>query len=419
MALLWGDEHVCGSMPRDRIEWRPYLLFVPGGTTRVAPCVRAPCNRCTCPCAFNGSRRRFMVCNLTSRHLFSVAPMMDVTDKYFRSLARIISKRAFLYTEMIVDNVILYSDWKKLERILDNDVVQRPLCLQVGGSEPEKVSRAVHIAHQVFPYDEYNLNCGCPSDKVSSQGCFGAVLMKDPEKVARITSQVANKIGKPMSVKCRIGVDNHDSYEFLYNFVRTVSTLGYVTHFIIHARSAWLSGLSPKENRSKPPIRYDYVYRLVQDFPHLYFTLNGQVSTLKDVFMHLSKGVEGVMLGRAVMERPWDSLRLIDAVLYDDFCTKMNRLDVVEKYLRGIAPYEDHISRYVLVKPVLQLFAGEQNSRLFRSKCSDYLQKSYSASDAIKYALKTLPQTVLERENWNAEQLLCCRAEKKVAVPCN
>ncbi|GJQ15010.1 hypothetical protein GpartN1_g6801.t1 [Galdieria partita] len=367
----------------------------------------------------NHSRRCRVTCRLTNRHLFSVAPMMDVTDKHFRKLARFISKHSVLYTEMIVDNVILHSDEEKLRRILDCDNAQRPLCLQVGGSDPNKVSKAVHLAHQFFCYDEYNLNCGCPSDKVSSQGCFGAILMQQPEKVARITSLVADTVGKPMTVKCRIGVDHHDSYEFLFNFVHIVSTLGHVNHFIIHARSAWLSGLSPKENRSRPPIKYEYVYRLKKDFPHLQFTLNGQVSTLEDVAMHISKGVEGVMLGRAVMERPWDSLRLVDSILYDDFNTLISRRSVVEKYLEYVAQCEGHSSRYILVKPVLQLFAGEQNCRLFRAKCGDYLQQGCSASDAIRYALSLLSHSVLEQQSWNSDELLTFKDIKKRVAETN
>ncbi|GJD11350.1 tRNA-dihydrouridine(20/20a) synthase [Galdieria sulphuraria] len=397
---------------------QPSLLFI-CGLTRVPLCTKAVYKRYGLHSFrfLKYSRRCLVNCSLTHRQLFSVAPMMDVTDKHFRNLARMISKHAVLYTEMIVDNVIIHSDGEKRRRILDFDSAQRPLCLQIGGSDPSKVSKAVHIAHKYFRYDDYNLNCGCPSDKVSSQGCFGAILMKQPEKVARITSRVAETVGKPMTVKCRIGVDHHDSYEFLSNFIHVVSTSGHVNHFIIHARSAWLSGLSPKENRSKPPIKYEYVYRLTKDFPHLKFTLNGQVSTLSDVVMHLSKGVEGVMLGRAVMERPWSSLRLVDCIIYNDFSTLIRRKYVVQKYLEHIAQYEGHASRYLLVKPVLQLFAGEMNCRIFRARCGECLQQGHSASDSIRYALNILPQSVLEQESWNSEELLAFKdIQERVTV---
>eukprot|EP00871_Galdieria_phlegrea_P001078 jgi/Galph1/1971/GphlegSOOS_G665.1 len=355
------------------------------------------------------TERTFMGKKGTRKCLVSVAPMMDVTDRSFRNLLRFISKHAVLYTEMLVDNVILHASPEKLEQLLLFEHFQNPVILQVGGNDPKKVAEAVHIAHKLYPYDGYNLNCGCPSHKTTKEGLFGAVLMQQPEKVGEIAAQVADTIGQPISVKCRIGVDQNDSFEFLSNFIQKVSTIGAVEHFIIHARSAWLSGISPKENRSKPPIKYEYVYRLVKEFPHLRFTLNGQVSKLEDIHYHLSRDVQGVMIGRAVMNQPWNILKDIDSHIYGDDATAVTRKSVLEKYIEYLLEIERKASvpRHCLVKPCLNLFSGEMNSRKFRRLCSEYLQKGCLASDVLRYAMVVLPEQVLEQESGSKELVSC------------
>uniref|UniRef100_A0A7S3A1N0 DUS-like FMN-binding domain-containing protein n=1 Tax=Rhodosorus marinus TaxID=101924 RepID=A0A7S3A1N0_9RHOD len=214
---------------------------------------------------------------------FSVAPMMDVTDRHFNTFARSISKHATLWSEMLVDSTAIYNP-ERTERFfkLGEDVRVGPTVLQLGGSDPNKLAQAASYV-QDFGYDEINLNCGCPSDRVSGKGCFGAALMKTPDLVADITARMSAAVREtvPISVKCRIGVDDIDSYESLRHFIETVSSKGGVKRFVIHARKAILKGLSPAQNRSIPPLKYDYVYRLIDEFPDLYFTINGGVSVSK------------------------------------------------------------------------------------------------------------------------------------------
>ncbi len=228
----------------------------------------------------------------------SVAPMMDWTDKHCRYFFRLLSTSTQLYTEMIISKAILRGD---KNRLLDYNSSEHPLVLQLGGSDPKEMAQCAHIAKQ-WGYDEVNINVGCPSDRVLS-GSFGACLMKEPDLVASCVESMIDASDIPVSVKSRIGIDDMESYNRLSDFVARIHKKG-CQHFIIHARKAWLQGLSPKENRTIPPLKYPWVYQLKRDFPQLKITLNGGVTECNEVIKHLDH-VDGVMLGRAIYHQPY------------------------------------------------------------------------------------------------------------------
>jgi len=230
--------------------------------------------------------------------LVAVAPMMDWTDRHCRYFLRLLAPDVRLYTEMVTAEALLHGD---RERLLAYHPSEHPVALQLGGSEPEVLARATRIAVP-FGYDEINLNIGCPSDRVQS-GRFGACLMDEPERVADCVAAMRDVAPVPVTVKTRIGIDDRDDYAFLAAFVETVAAAG-CEHFIVHARKAILAGLSPKENRSIPPLRYETVYRVKRDFPGLTVTLNGGIESLQQVWGHLEH-VDRVMIGRKVYADPW------------------------------------------------------------------------------------------------------------------
>lgn len=232
------------------------------------------------------------------QHRVCVAPMMDCTDRHCRYFHRVLAPDVGLYTEMITARAIVHGD---PERLLAFAAAEHPVALQIGGSEPEILRRAAAVVRAGYAYDELNLNVGCPSDRVQS-GQFGACLMADPELVADCVRALATEWVGPVTVKCRIGIDAHDDYEFLANFVSTVAAAG-CRVFIVHARKAILQGLSPKENRSIPPLRYDRVHRLKQDFPELEIVLNGGIDSVDKAVDELGR-VDGVMVGRKAYSDP-------------------------------------------------------------------------------------------------------------------
>jgi len=240
----------------------------------------------------------------------SVAPMMEWTDRHCRVFLRAITKKTLLYTEMVHSGAVLHGD---AQRHLGHDAVEHPLALQLGGSEPDDLAAAA-TQGAVFGYDEINLNVGCPSERVSA-GRFGACLMAEPELVRDCLTAMAEAVDIPVTVKSRIGIDEKDSYEDFAAFVATVAESGCRT-FIVHARKALLSGLSPKQNREIPPLRYDYVSRLKADFPDLEVILNGGVASLDAAEAYLD-GLDGVMIGRAAYRDPW-MLRDVDARIFGD-----------------------------------------------------------------------------------------------------
>ncbi len=227
----------------------------------------------------------------------SLAPMIDWTVREFRDFARLFNPYIYLYTEMISTSAILKGDTHHLLHYNKN---QHPLVLQLGGSCPEEMAKCAKIAEN-FAYDEININVGCPSDRVQHNK-IGACLMAEPRLVFTMAKAMRQNTDKPITIKHRIGIDTFDSYEFMKNFVETVMEAG-IRHFIVHARSAWLKGLSPKENREIPPLRYEYVYQLKSDFPELFIEINGGIDNLAQITKHLSY-VDGVMIGRAFYHQP-------------------------------------------------------------------------------------------------------------------
>ena len=241
-------------------------------------------------------------------HRFCVAPMMDRTDRHERFFLRSLSKKAYLYTEMINANAVLFGNQNEL---LKFNECEHPLAIQLGGNDPIKLSEAATISES-YGYDEINLNVGCPSTKVQN-GDFGAILMRNPNLVAKCVKAIKNNVNIPVSIKCRIGVDDMDEEKDLNIFIKKVSDSG-CKIFIIHARKAWLKGLSPKENRNIPPLNYERVYKLKDEFPHLEIIINGGLENVEDSKNHLTK-VDGVMMGRKAYENPFQ-LTKVDHLVY-------------------------------------------------------------------------------------------------------
>jgi tRNA-dihydrouridine synthase A len=311
---------------------------------------------------------------------FCVAPMMDWTDRHCRFFLRQLSAHARLYTEMVNTGAILHGD---AERHLRYDAAEHPLALQLGGSEPEALARAAE-AGAAFGYDENNLNCGCPSDRVQ-EGRFGACLMAEPERVAAGVAAMRAACGLPVTVKCRIGIDDSEEYEFLRHFVATVAAAGCDT-FIVHARKAWLSGLSPKQNREVPPLRYEVAYRLKQELPELTVVINGGIRSLEDCERHL-RHVDGVMLGREAYENPY-LLAQVDARLFGAGAPPPSRAEAllrlrpyVERELAGGVSLM-HISRHLL-----GLYRGQPGGRAFRRLLSEQAHRRNAGWAVIEAAI--------------------------------
>ena len=277
--------------------------------------------------------------------------MMDYTDHYFRYLARMVAPRILLYTEMVTAQAVCFGDQN---RLLLRDPMESPVALQLGGSDPDLLSKAALIGEK-FGYDEINLNVGCPSDRVQS-GRFGACLMKEPEQVAACVRAMMDKVTIPVTVKTRLGVDNHDSYQFLCDFIGQVSAAG-CRSFTLHARKAWLSGLSPKQNRTVPPLDYDRVYQLKQDYPHLEVIINGGIQQSDQVSTHLNH-VDGVMIGReACRNLLW--LRELDSAHYQPKLPSADRREIALKYWQYVEQYYNKGESLIrLVKPLLSFFYG-------------------------------------------------------------
>lgn len=295
---------------------------------------------------------------------FCVAPMLDWTDRHCRFFFRQISRHARLYTEMVTTGAILHGDQ---ERFLRFDAAEHPVALQLGGSDADALARCAAIGQQ-FGYDEINLNCGCPSDRVQGGG-FGACLMNEPEQVAAAMRAMRGATSLPVTVKHRIGVDDSDEYEFMRRFVDVVANAGCEV-FIVHARKAWLKGLSPKENRELPPLRYEAVHRLKQEFPQLTIVLNGGLRDLSLGELQL-RHVDGIMLGREVYENPY-VLADLDARLFGDDAPIASREAILAR-MQGYAARElergaslKHITRHLL-----GLYRGQPGGRAFRRILSE------------------------------------------------
>lgn len=305
--------------------------------------------------------------NTTPRRL-SVAPMLDWTDCHYRHLARQLSRHTWLYTEMVNAGAVVYGD---PERHLGRNECENPVALQLGGSEPELLARAAQRA-QAYGYDEINLNCGCPSPRVQ-KGAFGACLMNEVALVADCLNAMSDAAPDcDITVKHRIGLDKQTEYAPLADFVGTLSAQTACTTFIVHARNAWLQGLSPKENRDIPPLRYDYVYRLKQEFPHLHIIINGGIKTNEEIAAHL-KHVDGVMIGReayhnSIILRDWDAL------FYGSQEAPVSRAQLVEQlyaYAQTQLNSGKGITLRHLARHYLGLMHGLHNARIWRRMLSD------------------------------------------------
>jgi tRNA-dihydrouridine synthase A len=300
----------------------------------------------------------------TSPRRVSVAPMMDWTDRHCRSLHRLLSRHAWLYTEMVTTGALLHGD---VARHLAFTPAEAPVALQLGGSEPDDLARSARLGEQ-WGYDEINLNCGCPSERVQ-RGAFGACLMNEPQLVADCVKAMRDAVSIPVTVKHRIGVDAVEEYEFVRDFVGTIADAGCEV-FIVHARNAILKGLSPKENREIPPLKYDVAYRLKRDFPHLEISINGGIKTLDEVEEHL-KHVDGVMLGREAYHNPY-LLAGIDARFYGADTPAPSRQDVEE----GLIDYaRAELARGTflggITRHALGLYRGMPGARGWRRVLSD------------------------------------------------
>ncbi len=279
-----------------------------------------------------------------------VAPMMDLTDRHCRYFLRQVCSRARLYTEMITCGALLHGD---VEQHLAFDRAEHPVGLQLGGSDPEDLARCAKLGAD-YGYDEINLNIGCPSERVQ-KGAFGACLMAEPQLVAECVSAISETVSLPVTVKHRTGVDNINDYEFLRNFVATLAAAGCGT-FIVHARNAILKGLSPKENRQVPPLKYEYVYRLKQDFPQLEIVINGGITSEQQIREHLVH-VDGVMLGRAAYHNPW--------MLADAGKTRAAVVHRMLEYSKAVGSLRQ------VTRHMLGLYHGHPRARLWRRLLSD------------------------------------------------
>ncbi len=290
--------------------------------------------------------------------LVSVAPMMDCTDKHARYFLRLISPNVLLYTEMITANALIFGDYKNL---LAYDEFEHPVALQLGGSDPARLSQCAKLGED-FGYREINLNVGCPSDRVQS-GQFGACLMLKPNLVAECVAAMCDAVKIPVTVKCRIGVDENDSYEALVHFIKYVSAAGCKV-FIVHARKAWLSGLSPKQNREVPPLRYDVVLQLKKDFPELTFILNGGIKKISEVKEHL-KLFDGVMIGREAYYNPF----FLNEIEQEIFLRKksLTRFEVMEKFIPYIQKQlKNKIKISHITRHLFGLFHGQPYAKMWR-----------------------------------------------------
>ena len=301
-------------------------------------------------------------------HKASIAPMMQYTDMHDRYLLRLISKKVFLYTEMVTTGAILYG---KCFHQLEFNKEEHPVAVQLGGSDVNDLVKSAKIAED-YGYDEINLNVGCPSDRVQ-KGRFGACLMLEPDHVAECLNKMQTNVKVPVTIKCRLGVDHHEDYEFLYNFVNIVQNAG-IKHFIIHARNGILKGLSPRQNRHIPPLKYDYVYQLKKDFPNLYITINGGIKTIDECKNHL-KYVDGVMIGRAAYENPF-LIKDIDTELYGIESNVNSKKSILNEYLDYVEDklQEGHdLSR--MMKHLFGLSRGDKFAKTFRIKILEVIKK--------------------------------------------
>jgi tRNA-dihydrouridine synthase A len=315
--------------------------------------------------------------------IFATAPMIDWSDCNFRYLVRLLTKRALVYTEMVVADAIIHGD---RERLLGFDRFEHPVALQLGGCDPAKLSEAVRIAAD-FGYDEINLNVGCPSDRVQS-GTFGACLMRTPDVVAAAVAAMKKVASVPVTVKCRIGVDDQDPEAALPGLVVPALEAG-ADAIWVHARKAWLQGLSPKENREVPPLDYDIVYRLKQRFPEVFIGINGGIATLDEARGHLAH-VDGVMMGRAAYHNT-SILGSVDALLFGDEREPLSREDLLEAMSAYCAAFVASGGKLSTVtRHMLGLFQGMPGARRYRQVLSTEAPKPGAGVEVLARAFEAM-----------------------------
>ena len=302
---------------------------------------------------------------------FSIAPMLDWTDRHDRYFLRLISRHALLYTEMVTTGAILFGD---REKYLSFNEAEHPVALQLGGSDPQALADCAKIAEQMR-YDEINLNVGCPSDRVKS-GNFGACLMADPKLVADCVAAMKSAVSIPVTVKHRIGIDDHDSWDHLCEFIETIAAQG-CDAFIVHARKAWLQGLSPKQNRDIPPLKYEIVHKLKKTYPDIEFVINGGFKTLEDAKAQLAF-VDGVMMGREAYHNPYILLD-VDKLFFNDSHETLSRHQILEN-MRGYVENELEQGTRLnsIARHIMGLYHGQPGARLWRR----YLSENATRKDA-------------------------------------
>ncbi|MDX3773142.1 tRNA dihydrouridine(20/20a) synthase DusA [Chromatiaceae bacterium AAb-1] len=315
-------------------------------------------------------------------HRFSIAPMLDWTDRHCRYFHRLMTRHSVLYTEMVTTGALLHGQGDYLAF----NAEEQPVVLQLGGSVPAEMARCAQLAEQ-RGYHQININVGCPSDRVQN-GMFGACLMSQPGLVADCVKAMQDVVSIPVTVKTRIGIDDSDSYQFLQDFVAAMADAG-CGQLIIHARKAWLKGLSPKENREIPPLDYPRVYQLKHDFPLLHISLNGGITSLDDAVTHLEQ-LDGVMVGREAYHNPY-FLSQVDNLIYDDCRPVLSRHQVVEAMLPYIEQQRQQGARlWHIARHMLGLFQGMPGARQWRR----FLSENATANDAGPELLLQAMQSV-------------------------
>ncbi len=326
----------------------------------------------------------------------SFAPMMGITDKFYRYFMRQITRHTLLYTQMVTTGAILRGDRQK---ILDFSDEEKPLAIQLGGDEPKQLEECAKVVTD-YGFDEINLNVGCPSERVQ-EGNFGACLMAQPDVVARAVEKMRNATHLPVTVKHRIGIENLDRYEDLANFVQTVSQAG-CNRFIVHARIAVLGGLSPRQNRRVPPLRYQDVYRLKKDFPDLVIEINGHIKSMEEALPHLDF-VDGVMIGRAAYENPF-IFSLADSLFFNSQKQLPSRREIIETMISYIEkwnrkdenPSDDQPSPYRIIRHLLNLFSHRRGAKAWKRYLSENSHKTATPGVLLKEAMEKVPPGILD-----------------------
>jgi len=315
---------------------------------------------------------------------FSIAPMLDWTDTHCRGFHRLLTRETLLYTEMVTTGALIHGD---VERHLRYTTAEHPIALQLGGSDPADLAHCSRLAED-YGYDEVNLNVGCPSDRVQS-GRFGACLMADPALVAECTTAMQAATRLPVTVKCRIGIDQQDDYEDLQRFVATVAAAGVKT-FIVHARKAWLDGLSPKENRDIPPLNYERVYLLKQEFPQLEIIINGGIHSLDEAEQHLLQ-VDGVMMGRAAYQSPHLLKEVDQRLFHRDYPVVSDRELMQRIYAYVDQRMAEGAQLKYITRHIVGLFQNRPGARQWRRYLSENAFKPGAGIEVVRAAAAFIP----------------------------